>query len=273
MSGYIVTWNDASSSAVAPDLYVQRVRRGMFGGVRGIRLPIPGRDGGYYFSERRGTRRISADCTVVGDSPGDRRVDVVAIANWLDKLGEGELKFSDQDDRYWLATLVSDPDPDEWRLLGRFTIEWEAQPYAFSTSISTEVITTSAAASGVGGGGDDGSFTVPDEIDAYPEVTIVPSGGNVTSVSWTLNNDLLEWSGGPVLAGESLVISSLSDTITVGLSTDVNLTGAFDPGQLSVEDADGAFGLVVPGINNWDIDWEGTATSLTVTVRWRRRYR
>jgi predicted phage tail component-like protein len=240
----------------------------MMGAVRGVRTSVPGRDGAYYFEERRGLRSIEADCIVVTDDPANRRADVVKVADWLDVRGEARLSFSDQTDRFWLATLASEPDPDEWRLTGRFQINWDVQPYAFSTAISTHVTTASGAASG----SDQDSFVIPDTIDAYPEVSFVPSGGLITSLRFVLNNDEITWNG--LLANNNtLVISSISDTITKGLSTDLELTGAYDQNALSMEDADGVFGLLVPGTNTWLVDWSGPATAITITFKWRRRYR
>lgn len=268
-AGLVLTWNGDASSAVAPGLYVQKVRRRMTGAVRDARVPVPGRDGAYLFPERRGARTIVADCLLVSDAVTDRRADHVAVADWLDVRGEARLLVSDQPDRFWLASLLTDPDPDEWRATGRFQVEWEAQSYAFSTTISQQVVT---AGPGASGGSGSGSFSAPDELDAYPEITVVPSGGAMTALDWTLNGDRLTWAGS-VPSGGALVLSSLSDTITTGTSVDSNLTGAFDPAALDVQDADGTFGLVVPGTNTWAADWAGTATGLTATLRWRRRYR
>lgn len=267
--GLDIDWNSISLNAVFGECYVQQVRRRLIGGVRNQRVQIPGRDGSFVFEERRGTRMITADVVLVSGAIVGRRDDLVLIADWLDYTGESRLILSDQPDQFWLASVVTDPDPDEWKRTGKFKLEWEAQPYAYALDISSEAM---APTGGPSGGVDNSSFSIPDSLDAYPEVTITPSGGDIVSLTWRLNGTEITW-GGSLPAASVLNISSLSDTITTGVSDDTQLTGAFDPLDVSMAVSNGAFGMLQPGINTWHFSWAGTATTVNIVVRWRRRFR
>lgn len=264
MSGYVVTW-DANPSSAIQGLYVQRVRRRLVGGVRDQFIPIPGRDGGAVYGERRGFRTITADCTVKAP-PGSRHARVVQVADWLDKTAERKLAFDDQPDRYWLATLSDDPDPDEWREAARFTLSWTAQPYAYAVTV-TSVTVTATAVTGLSG-----TFTPADTIDAYPEITVTPLNGTVTSIGLTLNGQTISWAGA-LASGAPINFSSVSNTVTTGASTDVDLTGAYTLAAVNMADVTGVFPLIAEGMNAWAIIWGGTATRVRITFRWRRRYR
>lgn len=266
MAGYEVTWDGDPSSAFT-NLYIRTMRRRMVGELRDVRMPVPGRDGAWLFSERRGMRAIVAECTLHAP-PSSRHDDLVAIADWLDRQGERKLVVSDQPDRYWLASLAADPDPEEWRSLGKFTLEWSAQPYAYAVSTSSQSVTAAGSASGV----DADSFAIADDVQAYPEVEIRPLDGALTSFTLSTNGSSLEWAGA-VSSGNRITVSSISYTVVTGASVDYELTGEYNAINLSMAGVDGEFPLFQPGTVTWELDWEGTATNIAVEFRWRRRYR
>lgn len=262
--GYCVTWDESPSSGI-DGLYVNRVERGMTGAVRDVRVDMPGRDGAWLFTENRGLRAITAELTRVRGAGQGLREMMVEIADWVDKTGERRLEFDDQPDRYWLASLVQAPSSDEWRNLGRTSIEWAAQPYAFAVALTEE------CASATNGGSH--SWTPDDSIFAYPEVVITFDGGAASGVTLEMNGDTLVVADTVVPDGVPLTISSVSDTVIVAASTDTELTGVFDPETLSMAGVSGDFPVIVSGLNSWTVTWVGSATSATVCVRWRRRYR
>lgn len=264
--GYVATWDGSLSSTIAA-LRLTKLRRRMVGADRNVVVDIPGRDGGWVFSERRGFRQITAECVVVAPPGGARHDAVVAVADWLDKTGERKLIFDDQPDRYWLATLRDDPDPDEWRSTGRFSVNWSAQPYAYAVATSSQALTATAVS------GTSGTFTPADTIDAYPVVEVTPLDGTMTALTLTMNGDSLSWSGSPIYALATLTISSVSYTVTRGASTDTELTGAFVAANVDMADVSGEFPMIVVGGNSWAASWSGTATRLRITITWRRRYR
>lgn len=260
----IITWDAVPSSGI-DGIYVVKHARGGYGAVRDVDLEVPGRDGSWHFEERRGLRDITADVVLVADSPSVRHAHAVELADWLDKLGRRKLIFSDQPDRYWNAALVSDIAPDEWRRLTKAQIQWRAEPYAYAIATS-EVCFTAAS------GADVDSFTADDAIEAYPEITFVPTGGSLTSVSLTMNGDTITWSG-TVGSGSYLTISSISATVLLGQSGDTELTGAFDVSALNMANVTGDFPLVIPGTNTYTLNTTGSFSNLEMCIVWRRRYR
>lgn len=262
--GYIFSFDGNASSAVE-ELYVQKLDRGMFGAVRDALIEVPGRDGAYLFTERRGNRTIVAQCVVIAD-PTSRFLAVREIADILDRDGYRRLIFSDQPDRYWNAAMASDIPVDEWKEAGRFNVTWTAEPYAYAISPSSMCV-TAAPASAV-------EFDIPDTVDAYPVVEITPLNGTIVGgFSLTTNGLTLTYSG-DVTQGNTITISSLSYTVTTGQNTDLELTGAFTPGTIFPADVSGDFPILLEGTNTVSITLSGgTATLIEICFTWRRRYR
>lgn len=261
MTRMTVSWDGVSSSTLT-GLIVRKTDRGGWGAVRDVPVSVPGRDGHWLFSENRGGRRIAVDFIVAATSIAQRRNQIVDVCDWLDLPGENALIFSDQTSQYWLASLASEIRPDEWVQLGKFTVEWLAQPYAFAVDVTE----TCATATG-------GSITNSDAVNEYPEVTITPLGGAATDITLTVG-DYVMFLGGTWSANVPINVSSLSDTVTLGQSGDTQLTGAFDPDDVSMADVYGDFPILVPGVNTWTVTKaSGAATSYQVCFRYRRRFR
>ena len=85
--------------------------------------------------------------------------------------------------------------------------------------------------------------------------------------------DGLGWRLALIASGETLTISSISDTVTVGINDDVDLVGTFDVAALDISDVAGTFPLLLEGLNTWALAWTGTATAVTLDITWRERFR
>lgn len=264
MAGLVLTWDDVASSSI-PEVIVVKPNRGAWGGNRSVNVDTPGRAGSWHFTEQRGMRDISADVIVVSDDIASRRATVTEVADWLDKLGRKKLIFSDQPDRYWYASLASDLSVDEWKRMSKFQIQFEAEPYAYGLTVSEDCTNTASTSYS-------DSTAVVTSAAVDPEIVITPTGGTLTSISFTLNDDTISWSG-LVAAANSLTISSISSTVLLGQSGDLDLTGAYDPANLDMADVSGDFGVLVNGSNAWNFTATGTYTSLSICIKWRRRYR
>jgi len=205
-------------------------------------------------------------CTLVASSAAARRDALSDIFDWLDVIGRKELYFSDQTDRYWSAALNSGINVDEAVRLGRFVVNFEAEPYALAAS------TTQVCATAVSVPTDSDTFNMPGSVNVDPEITIVPSGGNLTGFTLTVNGDALSWTG-DIAAGATLTISSISSTVLAAASGDTMLVGAFDPNDLDMTNVTGLFPVLIPGSNAWSIaSVTGGATSLAICFNYRRRY-
>lgn len=223
---------------------------------------MPGRFGSWVFPDVRGNRTIRAACQVVR-AIDERREGTREGAIWLDVQGYADLLFSDEPERYWRAYVKQAPSSDEWKGQAKFTIEWSAEPYAYSVSTSEMCVTAT-------GGSDSDTFVVTDDVPACPIIEITPLNGGISSYVLTLNGYELSVTG-PITSGNTQTVSSCSYTITSGATGEEQLTGAYDPDPHWTVDASGEFPLLVSGSNAWDFEWEGSATNVRICIFWRER--
>jgi len=259
------TLNDVVLSAAVPTAAVLKVSRGLVGGRRHVAVDIPGRAGAWVFEEEPGDRYISLVVDLQASTFALRRAAVRSLADWADVGAVAQLILDDETDRFYNVILDGDPELDEHLNNAGVELRFRSAPYAEAVSISTS--SPSATASG----GSSGTFTAADTITALPIVEVQANGGNVTVLTFTLNGDTII--AGPISSGASIAISSISSTVTTGPNTDTELTGAYDTAEVVMSGVSGAFPFIDPGSNAWSASWTGTATSLTITISWRRRYR
>lgn len=257
----VVTWNGTASSSI-PELVIGKVTRRMIGNVRGSYVSVAGREGAWFFPEKRGVREITMECFVAAESyPTDRRDAITAVADWLDVEVEAALSLSDEPGVYYMATLAETPSPDEWRELGTFEINFLAQPYSLDNTISSEVQSGDANFLF--------SFDPGLDIPVYPVIQITPNNGTIVDLEF---GDLLF--AGSIPNGQTLTINSISATVTSGVSVDVEVTGAYDPQNMVMNGVSGVFPTLVPGPNSFSVvNSAGTATDITVEMTYRKRYR
>lgn len=266
--GYTITFDGVASTTI-PEFICHRVRRGAVGSSRTEFKLIPGFEGAWVYPEKRGPRRITIEASVLAPTfPGGRRDAVTAVADWLDKPGLRSLQIGDETNRYYMAVLTSEMEVDEWRELGKFSLEFTALPYAYSTSISTQSLSLvpNAAAS---------TFTIPDGVDAYPVIELaVPSGGgDLTSFDLVVNGRTLSY-GNPIVAGNTITISSLAFVTIAGANPDLTLTGAFDPNTVAMNNVSGQFPILhAATTQSVRLLTGGSGPTVTATIKWRRRYR
>lgn len=267
--GYTITYNGVPSTDI-PELGVELVRRKMFGKSRDVLREVAGREGAWRFGEKKGLRGISVDAYILAPSfPVPRRETLVQVADWVDVEKFAPMVISDEPDRYYMAILASDVDIDEWRHLGKFRLDFLAEPYAYDLTISEEEFSFGMGSVPV-------TFPVPDKLVGYPIVEVTATGGSLAGFTVHFNNYSLFYEG-VVPMGESVTISSLSYVVMTGPNTDTELQGNFDPDSVSMVDVSGTFPAIVPSLGDQYIDLEhgpgSTAVTADVRVLWRRRYR
>lgn len=260
-----ITWDSVSSTTV-PGLVIGQVTRQLLGETRGSFVEVPGREGSWYFSERRGRRKITAEMFIMVDDMADRGDAVEALADWLDVNEEAQLTISDNPNRFYRGVLMSPPDIDEWRdLAGPFEIEWAVDPYSYDTSITTESWTSDADDTHVW---DAGLLML-----VRPVIEITPTNGTIMEFDLTTNGTVLSYSGS-IADDQTITINSIAPMVTSGVNTDVNLTGAYNPAQTFIAGFSGEFPELVTGNNSIRLQvLAGTATSVTVSVKYRKQYR
>lgn len=258
---------DGVSSTTVPELEVLRVRRPLAGARRDEYVDVPGRAGFYLFEEQPGARKIELELDIGAGTLAARRTAVRAVADLLDRPGLSKLVVDDEPAIFHRCRLASTPDPEEWLLGATFVVELVAEPYGYGTTVSTEAWTATSAVAH--------TWTPPDTVDAELELELVANGGTVTALTVLVNGETLVYALGStgLAAGQRLTISGISYTVTLGASIDTDLDGTFDPDDLDMAFTSGDFGDVIAGLNSITITRTGTAATVGVTARWRRRYR
>lgn len=257
--------NGESLLDVVPAANVVRVRRPLVGKRRHVNVEVPGRAGSWLFTEEPGDRTLVAELVIVAAGLEARRSSVRELAAWADLGASSRLVISDEPDRFHDAILDSSADPEEWLTSARIDLPFRVGPYALALATSEQILNLAAMPAS-------GSFSIDDETNALPVVEITPTNGNLTSFTFTVNGYALSWIG-TLANGTTLTISSLSDTVSTGPNGDVNLTGAFDPNNLDMADVSGEFPILFPGPNPWSFSRTGTATTATIRLLWRERFR
>lgn len=270
MSYTVVTLNDLASSSAVPELLIVNVRRQLVGARRDTFVEVPGRAGSWAFREEPGDRTITIVCDLEGSSFANRRAALEALADWADTpVGPVAMQIDDTPDRHYLVMLATAPDVDEWLTCATLELEYRATPYALADDISVQTFATVHTA-------DTDEWATPDSVIAYPEITVKANGGTLLTLELTLagasTSDTISWAGTVAAAG-LLVISSVSSTVVKGASIDADLTGRYTPANLDMGSVDGSFPIVVPGDNGYALTYTGTATSVDLTIKWRRLYR
>jgi len=262
-----VTLNGTALAVAVPEALVLDVRRPLVGARRFEQVTVPGRAGAWTFDEEPGPRSLEVDIDLQADSFAARRAAVRAVADWCDVGTHSNLVFSDEPDRYHRALLDNEGDAAERLLYGAATLRFTADPFAYAVDASTQAATANSNP-------DTDTFTIADEVYAEPVLELTPAGGNLTAFVLTVNGYEVTWAG-LLASGDTLTISSIADTVTLGANDDVNLTGAFDVADLDMADvtAPDGFPLLFAGSNTWTLSWTGTATSVALNFSWRERTR
>jgi predicted phage tail component-like protein len=262
-----VTLDGVSLAVAVPTAKVLRVRRQLVGARRETFVDVPGRAGAWVFPSEPGDRSIRLDVDIAAASFALRRQAVRKLAEWADTLdGRVRLIVDDEPDRYHAAVLASAPDVDEWLLSGEASLEYRADPYAYAVSTSSTSVTASAGTAS-------GAFAGSGDVAAYPVIEITPLNGTLTAFTVQLNGDTLSWSDNPVPSGATVTVSSISYTITTGVSSDTNLSGVYIENDVVMQTVTGRFPVIVAGTNTYNFTTTGTATAVRFRITWRARYR
>lgn len=271
--GYTITFDGVSSTTI-PEFMCHTVSRSLLGSNRSQIRETAGREGAWYFPEKRGLRVIKIQASVLttlvgGSFPANRRDAVTRVADWLDKPGFKKLKISDETGRFYKAALTTEVDVDEWRHKGTFELEFIAEPYAYDDNIATESFSLNKT-------GTPHTWTMAGSLDTFPVVELTAVGGNLTSVVFTTNGYIMVLSQ-TLLSGATITINSINFTTALGTNTDTELDGSFDAGTIAMIGVGGQFPILLGappfGIQGMSTVATGSATSIGMVVRWRRRYR
>ena len=261
--GYPITIDGVASSTI-PEYLCQKIKREIVGERRHEIKLIPGVAGGLLVPQQPGMKKITLESALIADSfPVARRDAARAIALWVDKLTWVKMVCGDEPDFFNWVILDNTPETDEWREIGEFTLEFLAQPYGISNTISTDTHTAGSESDTVA------LNTVTGEIKTYPVIELT-SSGTTTATIVTLNGRTLTYST-QIDDGESITIDCIAKVVQEGTITDTDVVGDFDAAALSMGGVSGQFPWLEVGANSIDIEMTGSS-GWDLDIRWRSRY-
>lgn len=259
-----ITWNGVSSLTV-PGLVLSEVLRDPLGELKTAIVEVPGREGAWVFPKKRGMKVFSVTGHIERETKEELRVAETALAAWLDVEGEANLAFADDPGLYYQASLTGATQRSSWRGVAQYDFEWTAQPYALDEDITVETWSS--------GVNTDHTWSAGVLMPIAPVVTITPTDGTLTAFSLNANGYSIEYTG-LISSGNSVTINAIAPIVVSGINGDLSLTGAYNPALQVMLGVDGAFPLVIPTDPNsfHFIKSTGTATAITVTVLYRKKF-
>lgn len=266
MSGKVITWNGVSSETV-DGIIVGQVTRDPIGAPRTKFVEVAGKEGAWVFPQKRGMRKIAAEVSVSTLRGEPLREAMEALSDWLDVENEAQLILSDDPGIYHMASVQTVSEVPEWNGLARMLITWACQPYSYDESLTDEDWTS--------GVNTNHSWNPGLKVPVYPVIEITPTNGTLIGFTLEANGNTLTYAGNLINSGSTVTINALVPVVVSGPNDDVNLTGSWDPADSLVEYVTGSFPILLPAVMNniRFVRTEGTATSFSIEVTYRKRYR
>ena len=203
---------------------------------RGKLVEVPGRDGYLWAGEDAyGDVTVRVQCQTTDEA------DMAAVSAWL--RGAGELRFSDDPERFYRARVVKEFSRSAAmnRFVNQaFTVTFDCQPFVYHRGVEDVVITATPH-----------TVSNPGTHKSAPRLTIEGTGDAVL----TIGTQVVEIEG---LEDGIIIDSELGDCFNLTESALLN-------GKVTLMDED--FPMLAPGANI--ISWTGNVTKVTVTPRWR----
>ncbi len=149
-------------------LYLKTINRPLLPDLRKREIIVPGRDGVYDFEGNTYENKlIELQCTIIKNKMTDLRQQARVIAGWL--KNKGELRFDDEPDKYYVGRIYSSVPLENIVGTGIFTLTFDCEPFAYSSTNMIEVTRT-----------DDSPLFVYNNgtVEAPQEITITNRGAN-----------------------------------------------------------------------------------------------
>jgi len=261
----IITWNGTPSTSI-PGLVIGPITRSIIGSPRGTELTVPGLPGFVSFPQPLGHRRISAECFIQADTFQERRDRFELLSDWLDVQRESKLEINDTPGTFYQAILGDSGEAEEWRNVGTFDLEWKTQPYAFENAPTVRSWTSGVDTTE--------SFSPALKTLLRPVIEVKPTNGTLTAFTMVVNGQTITYDT-LISDGNTVTINSIGSVVSTGVSTDVDLVGAFNPANVSMAGLNGIFPLLTPDPTNTVrfTKNSGTATAIDIKVTYRKMLR
>jgi predicted phage tail component-like protein len=168
-------------------LEVLDIRRDLFPTIRHKTVEIPGREGSILFPAPFGMRHIGVDCALIGTSGSELLDTERSLTGWLVTDSMCELSFGDSPEYYFLAR-VSDVCPvSQNGRVAMISIEFECEPFALSTTETTESLTLSS--------GQTSQLSVSGTTYALPQLRIAPVNEAIIGLELTVGSKTFKYNG------------------------------------------------------------------------------
>jgi predicted phage tail component-like protein len=263
LGSYVVTYAGVPSTDLT-GFICHEVERGLIGARRTTFENIPGMEGAYVAPEEPGLRRIEIDASILIDAvnPAQRRAAVREVAAWYSHASMQKLIISDEPDLFEMAIAAEAPNVREWRQRGQFVLPFWTEPYSYQVELQH------AAATAVGTTVDvivDVDGTAP----TTPFIVEMTASGASSFQYVTVNGRT--WTRGTALAGgQSVTFNTKAGVMLLGVNTDTDLQGVYDPDDVSMGGGSGRPPWLEPGLNTIEVGMNHTG--FDVDVWWRGRH-
>ena len=237
-----MTFNDVTSQSLGLEYCVPRIP--LLPDRRPSVVDIIGRDGTVDFqNDSYAPRQIPVDCLIESTSETNLAASLAKVAAWLS--GSGYLVFDHDTTKRWSAKVYQMVEQERYPNVSRFTVLFDAQPYAEDVDETIGTIGTEQ---------DYGS-----DVIFYPviEVTLTGAASSV-QVSLTSTGEYVLVENDALAENDVLAFDMEKGLVTLNDSScmsDVNISSLF-------------FG-VPPGLQTITVTTDGTYTA---TIAYRKRY-
>lgn len=159
-------------------------------------VDIPGRDGSIHFPGSFKDRPPEVEFSTTTKTLPELRQLARQVAAWLHSKRHEVLVFDDEPDVYYMAKVANQLDLEQTVAMGRFSVQFNCEPLAYSIAADTWEQAVTAGA----------SYTITNAgtYSALPVITIT-AGSQITGLVLTVEDKTLTYTG-TLTAGQSLII-------------------------------------------------------------------
>lgn len=248
----MITYNGNDLSSL---LIVQDIKRPLLAPQKLTTLSIQGRDGSFYFRKNNADYTVDVDIMIKGTSLNDVRNNSRNLADLLYTDGPEKLIFSDEPDKYIMATISDDTTFSDEALTSKVTLKFYC-PDPFWYALTDDIQTWTSKGSK--------SFTRQGTAPSLPRIEIKGSNSS-GSISISYNGSTMTFNGS-LSATDTLVIDSSNLTAYV-IKSDLTTIPVMD--QLDNLD----FPVINKGTVNIDFETSNGATISNITMYTNSRWR
>lgn len=242
---------------------VLNLKRSILPDIRDQYETVPGKIGSYLFTQPFGDRIIEIECALVSQAVDMILQDTRKISAWLGTDKRVPLVLSTEPDKYYMAKVSNTVEVDQTLYLGRFSIQFRCEPFAYSLDDKLQQFTAQPdLTQGIYNNG---------TAETNPVISIIAAWGDIKNPKIALN-DVVFLYNGTITYGSQIDINSESLTCYKGMDRDINTTGGYDPAEDSILAlVDGEFPTLQPGPNSFVFRCEN-GVNADIKIQFKERW-